>query len=167
MKNRDNFQYISRLSGALFLAEDRRYAQQIDRLFKDNRQIVPRHGDGFSYGGDIFKPIEVTHRGKLRFTPLDESLVPEMQEILRDRTQVTEERQFVDQILYKLLYDCQDNQDCRNALPECLHNILPELNQLSRTQPEAYTIRDDERIWAQYQKILPQIQFYSATRLLY
>lgn len=167
MKNNDTFRFIQALSHTLFQAEDRRNTRSVDELFQSNRRIIPNHGDGFTFSGEVFRPSHAPTRGKLFYTPLHPSLTGDVLAFLADRDSVRQERKLMEQIFFKLLVPCMTSQDCRDALPDCLQDVLPSIQLLSRTRPEAYTLTGDERAIRQYEQIFPRIQFYSAVRLIY
>ena len=167
MKDDKTFRYIQTLSKELFQAEERRHQRSIDQLFQHNRELTPSHGDGFTFAGQVYRPSHAPTWGKLFYSGLDVKLTSEMMEFLKDKRTIDTERKLMEQTFFHLLHPCTYHQDCRDALPDCLQDVLPDLQLLSRTRPEAYTLRGNERAMRQYEKILPRMQFYSAVRLIY
>jgi len=85
--------------------------------------------------------------------------------ILRKK-KMDEDKKAISQILGLLLIHCFTLQDIRDALPECIVRIIVRRD-IPRTRPEAWCIQDNERAMRSYQQILPRIEFYMASQLLY
>lgn len=167
MENNNNYLCIQQLSSELFTAEKRRAVSIIDVIFRDNRKLMPNHGDGFSFAGDVYRPSDAPTRGKLVYTPLHISLDPRIREYMSDQAQVSQDKRLMEQTFLMLLSPCKTYQDVRDALPDCLQDALSQISSYMRERPEAYTIQGNERAMRQYEKILPRIEFYSAVRLIY
>lgn len=158
---------IKRITTSLFEPEQRRLTAAKDLLVKRNAEFYrDKPHDGFTYQG---KPYDYEHlgRGTRTRVSLHFELIDQMDEFLKDQEQVWGDRYYISQILHNILAPCQDLQDIRDALPNCLVDTLEELRSYNRTRPEAYTIQADKRAVRQYQKVLPRIEFYATARLLY
>ena len=161
------FRYIQILSAELFKSELRRFSRTIDELFQSNRRLTLNHGDGLVFAGQIFKPSQAPTHGKLAYTTVEESLIPVIQALVADQQTVASDKKLMEQMFFRLLSSCNTHQDVRDALPDCLQDVLPPLQMHERTRPQAYTLRGDDRAMRQFEKILPRIEFYSAVRLIY
>ncbi len=160
---------ISEMLSTVFLPEYRRLGNWIDRLCTQNREA---YNDpellGFIYDGKVYKPVateEANHMIKRR--GLHGTLAENMEAYLKDLSVLMEDKAFISQSLFKLLDPCENDQDVRDALPNCLADTLPRLQGIARGRPEAWTIVDNERAMRQYKKILPRIEMYASARLLY
>lgn len=153
----------------LFAAEDRRFQKIIDQLHKQNQEALSIQLDGFMFQGKFYKPSNAATGGGLRKT-LHLSLWDQMQAFLNDKSKIDNDATAIRQMLFKLIdpapYIGGDvYQNIRDAIPDCIADTLPpEIGMLSRMgHPDFKTLSD----LRQYNKILPLIEFYSATRLLY
>jgi hypothetical protein len=160
---------IHKILGIIFEPEYRRLAKWIDILCANNREA---YGDpeliGFIYNGEIYKPLAANvpnHAIKRR--GLHPTLMSNMDNYLKDLNTLTTDKSFISQSLFKILDPCENNQDIRDALPNCLVDTLPELQGISRGRPEAWSIEGDERATRQYQQMVPKIQMYASARLLF
>lgn len=164
------FKLIEQMMVRLFEAEERRINNVVIDLNQQNKRLRDMKVDGFIYSGQFFMPqgvnTIVTGPGIAKKT-LHFSLNDPMEALLRDKKQIKDDRDQVKQTVFKLLKPCQSDRDVRNALPECLVDCVPGLAQHPRLQEPAWTIRHDERAMRQYEKILPQMEVYSAARLIY
>jgi hypothetical protein len=161
---------ISEILSTIFMAEYRRLGNWIDRLCHQNAEA---YGDptlqGFVHSGKVYKPVglkvadhQVNRRG------LHHSLLADMDAYQMDLSILTRDKQFIQQALLALLDPCQDLQDVRDALPNCLASTLECIKGKDRgVRPEAYTLADNPRAKRQYEKILPRIEMYAVTRLIY
>jgi hypothetical protein len=158
---------IDQICEILFQSEQRRIQTWIDQLIKQNMEFYPQvKFDGFLHDGVLYRG-SWTVKGPIPTKAIHASLWPEMDLLITGKKEIEQDEAFIRQTLFKLLYDCQTDQDVRDALPDCLVSILTFTNPLSRTRPAAYTIEGDQRALKQYQKMLPKIELYTATKLLF
>lgn len=95
-------------------------------------------------------------------------LLTEANEFLNDVKKVELDKEQIKQVLFKLLYPTTTLQEIRDALPDCLVPLAPDISKLSRqTDDPTWFIRNDERALKQYRKILPKIEMYAMSRLIY
>ncbi len=160
---------ITEMLSTVFQPEYRRLGNWIDRLCTQNREA---YNDpellGFIYNGKVYKPLvlnEPNHVIKRR--GLHGTLAENMEAYLMDLEVLTNDKAFISQSLFKLLDPCDNDQDIRDALPNCLTDTLSRLQGLTRGRPEAWPIVNDDRAMRQYHKILPRIEMYASARLLY
>lgn len=160
----------SALLETLFEAEDRRLNKILIQLNQDNKKLRDSKVDGFLYLGLPYLPkgISTVITGRTQCKQaLHAGLVEAMERYLEDRLVVKEDRGFIQQTLFQMTRPCKSVQDLRDTLPECLVNLRQDLARYPRTRNVAWTIQDNPRALRQYEKILPRIEFYSATRLIY
>lgn len=158
---------IQLLSKSLFEAEYRRLERDITEIDRLNREVQHLQYKGFVYNGTVYIPKDATVLVKGPKPALAYALTGEMQYFLKDQYTINNDKKLIEQILYTLLYQCNDVQEVRDGLPECLVQLVPELSKLQRKLNQTFIIRHDERAFRQFNDILPKIEFYSATRLLY
>ncbi len=163
---RDMHKLIDQMILVLFASDKRRLAEWVDRLVIMNQEAGKHQFHSFIYNGLFFRSSHVTGPIPKRAS-LHISLAPQMDQLLRDKKIIDDEKSFVRQAIVQLLDPCTDLQDIRDALPDCLVSCIPALSaSFERTRPPAFTIKDNPRALRQYEKMLPNIQVYSATRLI-
>lgn len=161
-------QLISELTEALFSAEYRRIEQSVKDLDRQNREIKGHTRHGFMYGGTVFVPKDAPHlRERGGYPSLAFELNQRGNFLVKDQNLIDTDKKMVEQLSYLLLKDCQTLQDVRDALPESMVSLSPELTKLMRLREEAYIIRDNERAFRQFQTLSEKIDFYTATRMIY
>ena len=95
-------------------------------------------------------------------------MLTEASEFLSDVKKVELDKEQIKQVLFKLLYQANTLQEIRDSLPECLVPLVPEIAKLSRqTDDPTWFIRNDERALKQYKKMLPKIEMYAVSRMIY
>jgi hypothetical protein len=161
--------FIDPLLTKLLAAEDRRMGNILSKMNTKNKRLNDTKIDGFIHRGIYYIPkdavwIRVAKQSK---TALHLSLIGEMESFLKDRQRVEDDRKLISQVLFNLLSPCRSNQDIRNALPNCLVSVMPELAKLPRTDSEAYTLQDNPRALRQYEMALLKMEVFVATQLLY
>jgi hypothetical protein len=155
---------IQHMMQKLFVAEDRRITKALDVLIKQNQEATGMLSDGFMYQGKFYRHSNAAAGGGAR-TTLDLSLWPQMERLLQEKEEIELDRRQIEQVLFRLIEPCANLQHVRDAVPDCIIDITPaEVRELGRMgRPNWQTLRD----LRQYNKILPRIEFYSATRLIY
>lgn len=123
--------------------------------------------DGFRHMGKIYSHLTGRSRVMGQYGPLKPALVREMSSISTDRIVLDADKDRIKQALNLVLKDTVTLQDMRDALPNCLKDVVPELKDLERTRSEAFTLADNPRAYNQYNKIKDKIDYYAAARLLY
>lgn len=158
---------IEVLSKVLFEAEFRRLESLIKKLNQQNRECSRLVQDGFVYGGITYVPKDSSMLVKGPKPALAFELTQDMEEFLQDQRTIETDKKLIEQIFYNLLYQCNNLQEVRDALPECLVSLVPDLSKLPRHLNQGFTVQFGDRPYRQFMGILPKIEFYSATRLLY
>lgn len=151
----------------LFGNDERRLTAWVDRLCKSQQEAL---GDpkayAFIYNGTFYRQSNVVGRidGKKQLAP---HLTAEMENFLKDKSAVDNDRAYTKQTLVNLLDGCDTLQDVRDTLPECLVCTLPQLRGLDRKREPACTIQSNPRALRHYVKILPVMEAYAAARLVF
>ena len=161
--------FVEGTSKRLFEAEHRRLDKIVEALDRQNREIKGYQVEGFLFQGKLYIP------GSARFTnargvsrqSLSFTLQDKGNEMLTDYNAIAHDQKIIEQFLYKTLYNCMDWQDIRDTVPECLVEFWPELHKMPRIHERAWLAPKDERYRREAEKLLPKIQFYSVTYLMY
>lgn len=66
-----------------------------------------------------------------------------------------------------VLSRCTTSQDVRDALPEELVQISPELSTLPRTRPEGYVLEEHPMLRKQFEATMELALYYTANRLIF
>lgn len=156
----------------LFMAEERRLKATIDILVVANNEVQGQALMGFFYNGDYY----IHSKATFHVTPgtygtpktgLHYSLNDQMVAHLKDRVTVKLDRDQIKQILYKLTYQCPSDQEIRDALPECLVSLVPDLARIPRREPQVAFLMGDIRLKRQFLMLLPKMEMYAVSRFLY
>ena len=158
---------ITALVKALFEAEDQRLYRQELELVSENRKVSAEYYDGFFFQGHYYTDLDRKLASKGVKSGLHSSLVPSMEQHIKDKKEVEFDRLRIRQALALSLNGISNNQDLRDALPNQLAEMIDQIKALPRHRPEAYTLMDDPRKFQQYQKLREKIEFYAVARLLY
>ncbi|TJX44051.1 MAG: hypothetical protein E5W21_23180, partial [Mesorhizobium sp.] len=106
--------------------------------------------DGFRHMGEIYSELTGASRQRGKYGLLHPSLVGEMDAILAERKTVNYDKDRIRQAFTLVLRDCRTWQDMRDALPNCVKDLIPECRHLARTREEAFTLADNPRSYTQY-----------------
>ena len=159
---------ITKLTDALFVAEYRRIDKMVEELDQQNREAKGHSTYGFIHAGVQYTPKNSPYlAGGHRYASLSFTLSNQAKQFLRDKQTIEHDRKIIEQVLYKLMIQCNDKQELRDCLPESLVSLIPELQRIPRQFSDGYLLKGDERAYRQYKQVLGKIQFYTATRLLY
>lgn len=158
------FEMGENLSQALFAHEHKRLQKLRGSFVDEHNKLTGHRDETLVYQGEFFNKQPGWH--VQRSTP-DPSLFPAMDRYRKDKAKIEDDQTQVRQFLTRLLQSCENLPDVRDALPELLVNLNSQFQSWSRTRPEAWPILDDPAAFRQYQKILPKIEFYAASKLLY
>jgi len=160
------FKTITTILDALFEREKANFHNR-------TKALIPKHQakggskDGFKFMGVIYTDLMGSARPRGTYDPLHTSLVPEIESLLSAYETAQNDQGWIKQALVLVLTGTRSAQDRRDALPNCLQGIVPDLVGLQRTREEAYTLANDPRGLSQYMRLRDKIEFYAAARLLY
>lgn len=152
--------YSEQIIEKLFQPEKRRHKQICEDFLKRNNEIIGESRDGFRYMGKAFLAA-------YNAAPLATELVPDFSKHLSQWNQVQKDQQYIKQVLMNLLKPCVRKSEVRDALPECLVSFFPGLQGIVRTREHGWTLKDKPILYQQYKSILPKIEMYYATSLIY
>ena len=170
MKHEPRFvdQCVEYALGCLFLAESKRIDKAITDLCQKNANLTGNHCFGFMYQARRFIPVmNMDSLRKTKQLPtLHIKLADDVIAFHSDLMRLERDKNQIKQIFFLLLKDCTNEQDVRNCLPECVVSLTEYKNLYPKrlydgTQRLAPSIRQD------YEKVLPKIEMYSVSYLLY
>ena len=151
----------------MFEAETRRLYQAMCTLDAKNREILGIAIPGFMIQGRVFIPNPVRGQKLVKVPSLSFLLQKEGQAFMKDREAIDFDRKQIEQMLHILLMPCLDLQEVRDQLPEAVASLLTDCPFTRKSQTPGYLIKSDERAYKQFLAMVPKMEFYVATRLLY
>lgn len=169
----NSHEWIKAITDRLFAPEERRIDKMIDELNQRNGAIKGKQLFGFMHLGKRYVPESCkVQAAALRRQQIMPSLAFELNDdastFITDVKKVELDKEQIKQVLFKLLYQANTLQDIRDSLPECLVPLVPEIAKLSRHNDDpTWLIRNDHRALRQYEKMLPKIELYAMTRMIY
>jgi hypothetical protein len=149
----------------LFDPDERRLGKIITELNANNKRISGTTVDGFRYMG--FHVIAPDAKMLGRLPVVDKSLEDQVEKYLIDKRTIDKDRQIIRQALVTLLTGCKTDQHFRDALPDCIISLVPGLKNLRRYDEPGWTLKHDQRLYRQFQQVLPKMEMYSAVGLFY
>lgn len=165
--------WLTRIITKLFEPEDRYLDRLVVNLNQANSEVKGKEFVGFVHMGVAHIPLaNRTRRPRGRpneYCPtLDFTLLGQAEQYIQQRNRVKLDRDQIRQALFHLLCQCSDMQEIRNVLPDCIVAMFPALSAHRRTvQDPLYMVRSNKPFVEQYQKLLPKIEYYAMSRMLY
>lgn len=159
--------FIEGVLDRLLTAENRRMDTMIAELSYRNELRKGHIYYGFMYLGEMYVPEK--YRGLAKASgipPLDYSLDREGNALVTEHKRLLNDRQMIRQLLVKLLRDATTPQRIRDCLPDCLVQYT-SVKDLPRFDSIEALIDHDKRLLSHYQKLLPKIEMYSVSAMLY
>lgn len=146
-RNSNSQEIINIIVLAILRHETKRHQECIDYFVRANSL-----GSGsFIHRAQTFRPSWALGATGVPRTELTAALWPEMDLFLLDKDSVDKDAKNFWQVLFSLINPCASVQDVRDALPEFVAELFPELIKLPRQQPEQFTITD-ARVQRQFAK---------------
>lgn len=157
----------------LFEPEERRLQQIVDELFLANKAIKGQDQIyGFMHMGKRYLPTQFLAMKSAMHKQLLPSLAFELLEqanaFQTDVSKVEADKAQIRQAVVMLIEQVNGGQELRDALPDCIVNLFPQLAQFKREiQDFTWLIRSNRFAVAAVEKALPKMEFYAATHLIY
>lgn len=122
---------------------------------------------GFIYNGKWYpKPnCPNVHRRSVVRPGLPYHLIPLMDKAEQERLVVESDKKQINQLLVKLIYQCNDVEEIRDALPDCLW-IYAGFSSHQRKFNQCHFFFGDKRVEADMNRLLPRIEFYLGMSLI-
>lgn len=157
---------IEQIISSIGKADAEMIESKIDDLIKQNAEIT-QNRDGFLYGGTFFSNLPPKETRNIVKYRLDESLFDQGDELVKMCREFSNDTTRLKQGLNVLLRDCTNHQDIRDALPNAVRSVVPELASLERTRPVAYTLQDKPLMLDQWPQTEDLLIYYLSSRMLY
>lgn len=157
----------------LFEPEERRIQGIVDELFLANKAIKKQDQIyGFMHMGKRYLPTQFLAVKSAMHKQLLPSLAFELLEqanaFQADVSKVEADKAQIRQAIVLLIEQTNGGQELRDALPDCIVNLFPQLAQIRRLiQDFTWLIRSNPYAIASVEKALPKMEFYAATHLIY
>ena len=123
--------------------------------------------DGFRHMGRIYSHLMGRARAMGQYKPIVLPLVNEISALGTERKILEADQERITQALVLVLRGTSTWQDIRDALPNSLKDLIPEIKDRDRTRPVAYTLEQNSRSYNQFMKLSDKIDYYVAMRLLH
>ena len=148
----------------LFQPDSDRLQRRLSRTLTEVSGTVPN--TAFHYKGKTYFVDGNTAIRGAQVVDVPPTLVPQLEAYLQDRAQVEKDRDIIRQLVAALLQECENSQDIRDALPDCIvpANIMQERE---RSRPVGYPFDSNPRLKRQLDKYHDTIFQYAAAKLLY
>lgn len=146
-------------------ADNKLIDRQVDELIQQNAQLTG-NSNGFLLGGRFFTNLPKIDAMQAKKIPLHASLYEQGYTVLTQQNQLREDMTRLKQGLSVLLFDCYTLQDFVDALPDMAKHLLPKVDHLQRTRPEAYTLQDKPFSMNCYPATKELLEYYISTRIL-
>lgn len=173
----DSHKWLDKIVAILFEPETRRLDRLVSVINAKNAEYKGKACYGFMHMGEVYVPSEhvqsfrAVHgrRGASNTVPtLAIQLMDEARDFMSEVNKIKLDKDQIRQILFKLIYQANTLQELRDAIPDCVAALLPELKDKHRFMPEpTYLHPGDDRIAREYERMLPKMELYAMTRLLY
>lgn len=172
----NSHEWINVIMSRLFEPEQRRVDRMVEQLTDRNSAIKGIHTMGFMHLGVVY--IAKQHEQMYKMTaknlkgmttpPLAFELLADVGKFIADVTKLELDKAQIKQVLFKLVSNTNNKQELRDSLPECIIAFMPELKDLDRMMEDCTVfIRSDWRAVRDYERMLPKIEMYAVTRLIY
>lgn len=150
----------------LFQKDEKSLEVRLKNLIEENRMLGGPI-EGFLYRGEFWTLVDKAQRLVAPKKVLDQRLHDAAKDLWQDRQYRIKESIRLTQGLQMLLRDCHNDQDVRDALPDCASLVLPQLAAYSRIRPPAWPFADKPLHMHNYEMILKIFTFYTTNQLLY
>ena len=157
-------QLCQRIMEDLFMADKARLQRRLSRALAEVEGETTN--SAFHYKGKTyFVTGEPAMRGA-RVVDVPPAIIPQLESYLEDKNQVERDEAIIKQLVAALLHECENSQDIRDALPDCIvpANIMQERE---RSRPVGYPFDSNPRLKRQLDKYHDTIFQYAAAKLLY
>lgn len=167
--------WLDMIIQALMGPEKRRLDRRITELTRQNNALKRINAPGFMFQGVRFIPedrrqeFSINRYQNKHLPPVAFELMSEVSSLCLDKDLVEIDEGQLRQLFFKMIRDVNTLQELRDALPDCVANLMPtDVKTLSRQQDDpTYKIQNDPRALKQYTQLLTKIEMYSVSSMLY
>lgn len=144
---------VKALLDHIFIAPEEDIQKRLSDLVERNAN-AGGSGPGFLHDGELVSPHKPASLRGLTILPIHESLEDAAEVFVKDREKLKQDRQRIELGFSVVSSKCRTSQDIRDALPDTLVALVPELNQIPRTRPEGFLFQNNTTLKAQFQTVL-------------
>ncbi len=138
----------------------------LQNLIEEN-QALGGPNVGFLFHGEFHSNLPIRQRAAAPKQHIHASLMPAASQYVLEKRQLATDLKRIGHGLSIVLMPCKTTQDVRDALPDLVKDMVPDLKDLSRTRPEAFTIAGETFKMVDYKVTEDLIAFYVANQILY
>lgn len=165
-------QCVDAIMTRLFAPEDRRIAKLVTNLNQQNSELKGKPLHGFMHMGKRYiAPEYMNMQRALARQPLPTlafALLNVANDFDHEVKKLALDKDQIKQVLFQLIHQVMDLQELRDALPECLVPLVPEVKDLKRKiNDPTWLIRNNRFAMKAYEKTLPKIEMYSVMGMMY
>lgn len=166
MRSHNSPAIIPALVASLRERDDRQLTLELQELIEANHALGrPKHG--FLYGGAFRSMLPSRAQAGAEKKQIHPSLIPAAKDYVDRSAQINKDMVRITNGLSLVMRPCKDWQDVRDAVPDALKQVIPEMAHLSRLKEEAWALRDQPLLKHQYELTAELLLFYFTNRLLY
>ena len=146
--------------------EDRRLIRARDILVNEHMTRSQSPLMGFMYRGRPYRHSQCPNI-KLHFLAVHPELYEAVEAFLSDHESIQKDIQDIHQAMMPIVWKATSMQDLRDALPEGLVSLVPELSHLPRTREEAWCLEPGSRALNQFDRVRSKMDVFTMSRLIY
>lgn len=166
MRSHNSPEIIPALVASLRERDDKVLNQELQELIEANHVLgKPRHG--FLYGGIFHTMLPSRSQAGAEKRQVHASLISAAKAHAARCAILDKEMVRITNGLSLVMRPCKDWQDVRDAVPDALKKVIPEIAHLPRLKEEAWALRDQPVLKHQYELTAELLLFYFTNRLLY
>lgn len=168
---KDCWKFTDLIVNDLMKPEADRLQLIINEIITANAMMAGKTAIGFTHQGIIyrhstFKSGLVPQEAR---PTLSQELIPKFDQYAKDERIFKEDALLIKQVLSRVLFQAQGDQEMRDLLPDCMIRFAPKLQEVPRYMNRGAAAKNFclPRTAEQYEKILPKIEMYAAFHLLF
>ena len=120
---------------------DKDYIKALVEDITEKNFVFTQNREGFIFGQTFYTSLPSKSIRTATKVPLDSSLYEDALSLVEASRELSQDTQRLRQGLTVVLRDYMNLQDVRDALPNFVRMVLPQLNHLDRTRKVAYTLQ--------------------------
>lgn len=159
-------EWVEKILTGIGDADQKLIDHQTATLIDENAKLTGNH-EGFLFGMTFFTNLPRKKIRTAKKVPLHPSLYDDGTKLAKTVKEFENDTQRLKQGLLVLLRHCKTTQDVRDALPNSIRIVLPELSGLPRTRDVAWTLKENPRLFDQYLQTEKILFYYLSSRMLY
>lgn len=154
------------IEAVLFPPEKQRLQKLADEYILLNQEALRKPCNSVMHMGHRWLHSNARGKGKPHTHAPHDSLVHRFDVLIQQEEEFNRDSQLIMQGLSKALHRCETLQECRDVLPDSLIQEIPIIRDFPRMNEEGYIIKNEPKLYEQFQRAVELMLFYSASRLL-